>query len=588
LSTGELHTFAPQIPLADLDYGGPLLSQDGRFMAFIIQEKPDEIAVLSLQSEELRIFTAPKGQSRGIRFSKDGRYLACAGGPEAQGEIAVWEVESGLRHAIKGHEQGTTAIAFDGERLISAGNLDGIIKIWNIESGQLLDTWSGNPGYVTKIETSKEGDIITVNQDSTMEVWLHNGERLHLRGHGAPPSHFGFLSGKLITASSDETIRVWRLENKTGQVLPRSQSEPSRSFSRDDFLFRGDDLKFSSDGRFVAYLAGDTGFKEIILWELSSQQTKVLIGHSDMINSLDFSPDGKWIASAAQDQSVRIWSVESGALEHILSGSTGSVYRVVFSPDGKTLAAAGEDATIYLWDVASGALLRTLSGHTKPIRCLRFSPNGAFLASSSSDSVLRLWSTKTWEGRALEGAGKLPYSLQFSSDTELLAATDNSGYVVFWDTASGKFLQKIRQGYGGHRLGMAFSPDAKMIASGAWYGPMKLYQRDAEGVFVFSRALKGHRTDVTGIAFSVDGSMLASVSFDQSVGLRLWDVQSGEGRTLSNGKIGHPASVASVVFSPDGASLASIDLAGFVFLWRDDLPKDPAALRAYLSDPVRH
>ena len=133
----------------------------------------------------------------------------------------------------------------------------------------------------------------------------------------------------------------------------------------------------------------------------SKPQIVVQTGHTGAVMSVAFSPDGKTLASASWDNTIKLWDTATGQELRTLTGHTYWVAAVAFSPDGKTLASGGWDKTVKVWDVATGELKRTLSGHTGWVYTIAFSPDGKFLASGGNDHAVRLWDTAT--GRELAG-----------------------------------------------------------------------------------------------------------------------------------------------------------------------------------------
>ena len=110
---------------------------------------------------------------------------------------------------------------------------------------------------------------------------------------------------------------------------------------------------------------------------------------------MSFSPDGKRLASASNDKTLKLWDAATGQELLTLKGHTGSVNGVSFSPDGKRLASASDDRTLKLWDAATGQELLTLKGHTGSVNGVSFSPDGKRLASASWDKTLKLWDAAT-------------------------------------------------------------------------------------------------------------------------------------------------------------------------------------------------
>ncbi|MCI0460788.1 MAG: hypothetical protein L0Z62_27885, partial [Gemmataceae bacterium] len=148
-------------------------------------------------------------------------------------------------------------------------------------------------------------------------------------------------------------------------------------------------VAFSPEGRRLAS-AGVDG--TVRVWDVtSSRELKWFLAHPEGIWGVAFSPDGTCLASAGTDGTVKIWDVTSGRELLTLKGHTDTVYGVAFNPDGQRLASGSDDRTVKVWDVASGQELRTLKGHKYGVWSVAFSPDGQHLASASSDRTVRVW-----------------------------------------------------------------------------------------------------------------------------------------------------------------------------------------------------
>ena len=122
-----------------------------------------------------------------------------------------------------------------------------------------------------------------------------------------------------------------------------------------------------------------------------SNEDKILRGHTYIVTSVSFSPDGSRIVSGSWDKSVRVWDASSGELMNTLEGHTGWVRSVSFSPDGSRIVSGSDDSSVRVWDASSGELLKVLDGHTSEVTSVSFSPDGSRIVSGSGDNSVRVW-----------------------------------------------------------------------------------------------------------------------------------------------------------------------------------------------------
>jgi eukaryotic-like serine/threonine-protein kinase len=338
--------------------------------------------------------------------------------------------------------------------------------------------------------------------------------------------------------------------------------------------FRIDDdqtwsVDFAPDGRILAS-AAESGV--LRLWDVASgREIAKLRGHHDRIWSLTFSPDGRTLASAGADGTVRLWDVSSKSEVATLRGHQGWVREVGFSPDGRSLASAGSDYTVRLWDVMLRTETATFQTNQSFTNAVVFSPDGRLIATAGSDGVQLRDVTSGRETATLRGHEGRVESLAFAPDGRILAAAGDDGTVRLWDVSSGRETFTLRQN--GRIWTVAFSPDGGVLAATGYDGAVRLWDpRTGRETAV----LRGHQLELYSVAFAPDGHILASAGSDGTV--RLWDVQSGQAFASAGGTVSDPWSLA---LSHDGHSLAAINGDGMVRMW------DVASGRR-IAKPLRH
>ncbi len=422
-----------------------------------------------------------------------------------------------------GHPKVVYSIAFspDGKTLASAG-LDRIIKLWDVKTGFELRSFSReSEDTISSTYFSKADTFVSV-------AFSPDGKTLVSGGNG------GVLS--------------WNVG--TGEKVSLIENSPSNT----------EKVLFSSDGKILitthkTYITNQSD--EIMFWNLETKKAIRTIPFPN-VSSIALSSDGELLAGVSGDilgldkSQVKIWNINTGKELRNLLGLSNWIWSVSFSPDGNVLAAATWDGKIKVWNINTGNPIKNLEGIA-----VSFSPDGKFLATGSDaqeeGGSVTLWDTETWEKKHVleKHAGGISSIVYNPIDNSMAAATYAS--IKLWDTNLG---EEIRTLQGGSEIINTFSYNQKknLLAFSKGYD-IKVWNFDKEQEPI---TLAGHEYPVKSIVFSPNGELLATgeegIEGNTISSIKIWDTTSNQ---LVHSFNAHNSSIFALAFSENSQILAS-------------------------------
>ena len=615
---------------------GAAFTPNGRFLA--IDDGPKKTVTLldAATGDVVRTFPALSSHVGCFAISRDGKRLAAAGHDRT---VKVWDITDGKEVVALGPLPGDLILDVefspDGKRLATAGARNnpaqgGLmaeqVRIWEIPSGKLiraipdaghsiafspdgkrLAICTESSGGLTGVLLTLQGSRVGITAGSEKLVDTETGKEVwSVTMEGQSEKHLTFSpDGSMIASSYGRSGEIHVRDSATGKLLRTLRGHKDAATA----------VAFSPDGKRLAAGGVDSS---VIIWDLDGDRKVMYRGHVGAIDTVGFSPDGRNLVTAGADRTVRLWDATRGQGPRVLPGSEAGAFGAAPSPDGSRIAVIrpqGVSTTITLVDAESGREIHQLrslpfyNGYVKAI-LICFSPDGRWIASTDGKKDVTVQDTETgqvrcnltkhpsqvtalgfdpdgkrlavgfgeqikiwsWaEGRevvSIAGRGYLS-ALAFSPDGAKLAVVGTGppdaatglfqpGFGQVWEAASGKLLFNLPRN-NLPTVAVAFSPDGSRLATSSWDQTARLVDA-SNGKELF--ALLGHSSYVSAVGFSPDGSRLVTGSFDNTV--KLWDVASGQEILELGGEIG----IVGARFTTDGRRILAVGGDGKVRAWQ--------------------
>ena len=491
-------------------------SPDGRTLASGHRDRTIYLWDVSTQKSVASLLFPGRRGVTTLSYSLDGKTLAVGYG---NGDIALWDTGTQQQTAVLDTSARVLwALAFspDGQLLASGGHEDPTISLWDVQTQTLLGSF----------------------EEPSRDPGQHN--------HGISSVVFS-PNGKTLASASpyNDTVQLW-------DAATRVPITPLLKHNAEEEYEGVSDVAFSSDGTILAS-TGDDG--KIRLWDTQTQRQIGVLKTGAGVTSIAFRPDGKTLASLngggpataghkGGDMALRLWNVRTRRQIAVALNHNAGIESVALSPSGTLLASGYQDGAVGLWDMETRKRLATLRDSKAAVQSVAFSPDGRFLASGARDSA-RLWDVrKRNQISVFKTRHTIVGSVAFSPDGRILASVDE-GCIRLWDTQRKRAIGLLGQ-------------EPPRRGTGFWdtiYSKWILREDPIDW--------QPHVSTIQSIAFSPDGTLLASGGIDNT--LRLWNLQKRQ--EIFTHKQARSGNLLAVAFSPDGKTLASAGAHKEVHLW---------------------
>ncbi|RIK28913.1 MAG: hypothetical protein DCC56_14645 [Anaerolineae bacterium] len=431
-------------------------------------------------------------------YSRSGAYIVTA----SQDKTArVWKVENGeLFGELRGHTNEVWSADFSPDvNFIVTTSSDGSVRLWSTFIGVQIAEFRGHKGAVYSAEFSPDGKyLLTSSEDKTARVWEASRAIGNFYFHGNWLNDVDFSPDNkiFVTAGRDNKAIIWNIADHNLSVFTEgpynlekylkitSQNLATELLHEDSV----NSISFSPNGKFLVTSSGT----EAIIWDVKTGNTiRKLIGHTEAINSAKYSPNGELLLTSSRypDNTARIWNANTGELLTSYYGPDllGGINDASFSPDGKYIVIAVNDGIASVWQVDTKKAEITspvieLKGHTQAVLSAIYSHSGRYIL-TSGDNTARIWNANTGQIISiLRGHKDVVYNASFDPKDQFVVTAGGDYRAIVWDSSTGKQLTELRD-HAGPVVDAVFSPDGKYIVTASQDNIARLFSCDMCGSF---------------------------------------------------------------------------------------------------------
>jgi WD40 repeat protein len=520
-----------------------------------------------------------------VAFSPDGRTAASGG---MDGRLTLWDLTTSASRRAYDKRDPLTGVRFlrGGARVMTTSR-DGALRCFGVGEGVMVErTLRGHTSSVECLAVSPDGNwILSGSGDRTLRVWDPGSGRClrTLDDHADRVNSVAIAAGgRAVSASFDETVRIWEVDPPTQLFLDSALCRPRESSSQETVAREAESLieraRLASarkdyaqafrDARNVQSLPGFERWDPALtlLRSITPRGRPVAVrdawlggtweGHVETVIALAVTRDGHRVVSGSQDGSARLWEVATGKSLRVFPGVRGHwISAVAITPDGrrvvaacgKPLATGPEAASILTWELESGAFVRRVPAPTLPMS-LAISPKGVVVfASGRAIAIMDVGGD-----RPLAEMGDDAVSVALSPDGRQALSGGSNGGLRLWDLGTRRCLVSV-EGHGGYVHAVAFSADGRRALSGGEDGRIQVWDAGSlRSLHCLEPARRSGRRAMRAVAFSPDGHWALAGSEDRIV--RVWDLERG---LLARELHGHTDWVSAVSFFPDACGAIS-------------------------------
>jgi WD40 repeat protein len=491
------------------------------------------------------------------------------------GLLKVWDINSGYDIRVLNGRNGflTTCIAIssNGEFAVT-GSTDSVIRLWNLVSGENIRNYFGHKSSVKCVAISPDSRfIVSGSVDKTVKVWdVKTGAEIRtFTGHERNVTCIAIShNGQYIASGSwDNTVKIWNLYNVDEFQTLRGHNDSVEC------------VTFTPNGQSVLSGSRDMTIKE---WEFpSGREIRTFEGHNGWINCIAITPDSHYAISGSDDKTIKIWNVSNKSNFTLLSDKRSFLTCLTITPDGQFAVFGSYNKTLTVWDLNENKVVRNIEEFTDMVwspvdgqlhqtqdrvlllvNCITITPDGQFAICGTSEDTLRVWKISTGEEvKILERTTNIGNCVTITRDGRFVFASSTNNKVWRWELATAKAILSFEE-HSSSITGIVITPDGLWGISGALFDDGKALKvwEVLSGKEI--RTLQGHVGVVRCIIITSDGHYVISGSDDKTI--KIWDIYSGsEIKTLK----GHKEEVTCLCITPDNQFVISGSKDKTLILW---------------------